>query len=133
VAPVLATSISSGSPSLLRNCAEVARTDWFIRTSLTGSTRVFQGGYGFLTVFRRRTDRPFGGYRRRAGGDSIPPDEFPDLDRGASPGHRRFVLAARSLRDRVRETMNVDFTVGLVLALAALVYLAYAMLRPERF
>jgi K+-transporting ATPase KdpF subunit len=29
--------------------------------------------------------------------------------------------------------MNVDFTVGLVLALAALVYLAYAMLRPERF
>jgi K+-transporting ATPase KdpF subunit len=29
--------------------------------------------------------------------------------------------------------MNVDYAIGLVLALAALVYLAYAMLRPERF
>ncbi|MGB8265733.1 MAG: K(+)-transporting ATPase subunit F [Candidatus Velthaea sp.] len=29
--------------------------------------------------------------------------------------------------------MNADFAIGLVLALAALAYLTYAMLRPERF
>jgi K+-transporting ATPase KdpF subunit len=29
--------------------------------------------------------------------------------------------------------MNPDLIVGLVLAVAALVYLTYAMLRPERF
>jgi K+-transporting ATPase KdpF subunit len=29
--------------------------------------------------------------------------------------------------------MTVDLLVGLLLAMAALVYLAYAMLRPERF
>jgi K+-transporting ATPase KdpF subunit len=29
--------------------------------------------------------------------------------------------------------MTADLTVGLVLAVAALAYLAYAMLRPERF
>jgi K+-transporting ATPase KdpF subunit len=29
--------------------------------------------------------------------------------------------------------MNADFVVGLLLALAALVYLTYAMLRPEKF
>ena len=29
--------------------------------------------------------------------------------------------------------MTADLAVGLVLALAALVYLTYAMLRPERF
>ena len=29
--------------------------------------------------------------------------------------------------------MNVDALIGLVLALAALAYLTYAMLRPERF
>jgi K+-transporting ATPase KdpF subunit len=29
--------------------------------------------------------------------------------------------------------MNADFAVGALLALAALVYLAYAMLRPEKF
>jgi K+-transporting ATPase KdpF subunit len=29
--------------------------------------------------------------------------------------------------------MNADLLVGLVLAIAALVYLTYAMLRPERF
>ena len=29
--------------------------------------------------------------------------------------------------------MNVDLLVGLVLAVAALVYLTYAMLRPEHF
>ena len=29
--------------------------------------------------------------------------------------------------------MTLDLTVGLVLAIAALVYLAYAMLRPEHF
>jgi K+-transporting ATPase KdpF subunit len=33
----------------------------------------------------------------------------------------------------VREAVNVDYVLGLVLALAALVYLAYAMLRPEKF
>ncbi len=29
--------------------------------------------------------------------------------------------------------MNADLIVGLLLAIAALVYLTYAMLRPERF
>jgi len=29
--------------------------------------------------------------------------------------------------------MNPDYVLGLILALAALVYLAYAMLRPEKF
>jgi K+-transporting ATPase KdpF subunit len=29
--------------------------------------------------------------------------------------------------------VSVDYAFGLVLALAALAYLAYAMLRPERF
>jgi K+-transporting ATPase KdpF subunit len=29
--------------------------------------------------------------------------------------------------------MTADLTVGLLLAVAGLVYLAYAMLRPERF
>jgi len=29
--------------------------------------------------------------------------------------------------------MNADYVVGLLLALAALVYLTYAMLRPEKF
>ncbi|HEV3087910.1 MAG TPA: K(+)-transporting ATPase subunit F [Candidatus Elarobacter sp.] len=29
--------------------------------------------------------------------------------------------------------MNTDLLVGLLLAVAALVYLTYAMLRPERF
>ncbi len=29
--------------------------------------------------------------------------------------------------------MNADLIVGAVLAIAALVYVAYAMLRPERF
>jgi K+-transporting ATPase KdpF subunit len=29
--------------------------------------------------------------------------------------------------------MNVDFAIGAVLALAALAYLTYAMLRPEKF
>jgi K+-transporting ATPase KdpF subunit len=29
--------------------------------------------------------------------------------------------------------MSLDLSVGLVLALAALAYLTYAMLRPERF
>jgi K+-transporting ATPase KdpF subunit len=29
--------------------------------------------------------------------------------------------------------MNLDLIVGLLLAIAALVYLTYAMLRPERF
>jgi hypothetical protein len=48
VAPVLATSMSSGSPSLLRNCAEVARTDWFITVKPTRSGAAFLGGLRLL-------------------------------------------------------------------------------------
>jgi K+-transporting ATPase KdpF subunit len=31
------------------------------------------------------------------------------------------------------EAVNPDYALGLILALAALVYLAYAMLRPDKF
>jgi K+-transporting ATPase KdpF subunit len=86
-----------------------------------------------LTLSGGRTDRPFGGYRDRGTGDTIPADECRTFDRGSGLGGRRFVLAARSLRRRVRDAVIVDFAIGGVLALAALVYLAYAMLRPEKF
>ncbi|MBV8750952.1 MAG: K(+)-transporting ATPase subunit F [Candidatus Eremiobacteraeota bacterium] len=33
----------------------------------------------------------------------------------------------------MRKDMSTDLLIGLLLAVAALVYLTYAMLRPERF
>jgi len=48
VAPVLATSISSGSPSLFRNWAEVARTDVFMVTKRTRFKPTLPGGLPVL-------------------------------------------------------------------------------------
>ena len=81
-------------------------------------------------------DHPNGGYRRALVRSRIElwitmvPARARDCTRGT---YRHLLRRPRPLHGGVREDMTFDLIVGLVLSLAALVYLTYAMLRPEKF
>ena len=52
----------------------------------------------------------------------------------ARPGDRRVLRPLVGLRAALREAlMNLEYAIGLVLSVLLLAYLAWALVRPERF
>ena len=75
---------------------------------------------------------PFGGYRAESRRRSLSCDDCHARNRPADRDDR-LLLSPRPLYDGLRKHMTLELAAGLVLAIAALIYLTYAMLRPEKF